>query len=142
MSDYEIGYCKPPKHTRFKKGVCPNPRGRGKSEELPVAKIMNSVLNAPVEFHEQGKLKRASRLELLIKKSIAEALKGDVGSAGQLLTLRGLVAAMLASRDFKGIRRKRLPIFMLGADHAFQASFERQTPHSPPASSGHELARI
>jgi hypothetical protein len=32
----------------------------------------------------------------------------------------GLVAAMLASRDFKGIRRKRLPIFMLGADHAFQ----------------------
>src|ERR1019366_7936927 len=54
----------------------------------------------------------------------------------------GLVAAMLASRDFKGIRRKRLPIFMLGADHAFQASFERQTPHSPPASSGHELARI
>ena len=49
----------------------------------------------------------------------------------------GLVAAMLASRDFKGIRRKRLPIFMLGADHAFQASFERQTPHSPPASSGH-----
>src|ERR1019366_6871199 len=57
-------------------------------------------------------------------------------------TQSGLVAAMLASRDFKGIRRKRLPIFMLGADHAFQASFERQTPHSQPASSGHELARI
>ena len=34
---------------------------------------------------------------------------------------------MLASRDFKEIWRKRLPIFMLGADHAFQASFERQT---------------
>jgi len=41
------------------------------------------------------------------------------------LTRIGLVAAMLASRDFKGIRRKRLPIFMLGVDHAFQASFER-----------------
>src|ERR1019366_463391 len=38
--------------------------------------------------------------------------------------LTGLVAAMPASRDFKGILRKRLPIFMLGADHAFQASFE------------------
>jgi len=33
---------------------------------------------------------------------------------------RGLVAAMLASRDFKGIWCKRLPIFMAGADHAFQ----------------------
>jgi hypothetical protein len=88
MGDYEIGYGKPPKHTRFKKGVCPNPRGRGKSKELPVAKIMDGVLIAPVEFHDQGKLKKASRLELLIKKLIIEALKGDVGSAGQLLTLR------------------------------------------------------
>jgi hypothetical protein len=51
-------------------------------------------------------------------------------------------AAMLASRDFKEIRRKRLPIFISGADHAFQASFERQTPHSPPASSGRELASV
>ena len=56
--------------------------------------------------------------------------------------LRDLVAAMLVSRDFKEIRRKGLPIFMSGADHAFQASFERQTPHSPPASSSHELARV
>jgi len=37
-----------------------------------------------------------------------------------MTALGGLVAAMLAGRDFKGIRRKRLPIFMLGADHAFQ----------------------
>ena len=39
---------------------------------------------------------------------------------GRRGTDRGLVAAMPASWDFKGIRRKRLPIFMLGADHAFQ----------------------
>ncbi len=30
------------------------------------------------------------------------------------------VATMQVSRDFKEIRRKRLPIFMSGADHAFQ----------------------
>ncbi len=84
MGNYEIGYGRPPKHMRFKKGVCPNPRGRGKSKELPVAKIMDGVLNALVEFHDQGKLKKASRLELLIKKLFIEALKGDVGSAGQI----------------------------------------------------------
>jgi hypothetical protein len=49
---------------------------------------MDGVLNAPVEFHDQGKQKKASRLELLIKKLMIEALKGDVGSAGQFLTLR------------------------------------------------------
>jgi hypothetical protein len=25
MSDYDVGYGKPPKHSQFKKGVCPNP---------------------------------------------------------------------------------------------------------------------
>jgi Family of unknown function (DUF5681) len=84
MGNYEIGYGRPPKHTRFKKGVCPNPRGRGKSQELPVAKIMDGVLNAPVEFRDQGKLKKETR----IAHKRAEALKGDVGSALQLLTLR------------------------------------------------------
>ena len=61
---------------------------------------------------------------------------------GSTISWRGLVAGMVVSPDFKECWRKRLPIFMSGADHAFQASFERQTPHSPPASSGHELARI
>jgi hypothetical protein len=37
-------------------------------------------------------------------------------SGAGVVSVSGLVAAMLASRDFKGIRRKRLPIFMLGAD--------------------------
>ena len=41
-----------------------------------------------------------------------------------------LVAGMLVSLNFKECRRKRLSIFMSGADHAFQASFERQT-HIP-----------
>jgi hypothetical protein len=55
---------------------------------------------------------------------------------------RDLVAAMLVSRDFKEILRKGLPIYGLGVAHAFQVSFERQTPHSSPASSSHELARV
>src|SRR6202166_3210448 len=38
-------------------------------------------------------------------------------------------------RDFKGCRRKTLPTFVSGADHAFQTSFERQTTHSPSAPS-------
>ncbi len=53
-----------------------------------------------------------------------------------------LVATMLERRDFKGCRRKTLPIFVSGADHAFQASFERQTPYSSSAPSGDKLARI
>ena len=34
MKGYEVGYCRPPKHSQFKKGECPNPRGRGKRYDL------------------------------------------------------------------------------------------------------------
>jgi hypothetical protein len=53
-----------------------------------------------------------------------------------------LVARMLVGRDFKEIWRKRRSAFHVGTAHAFQASFERQTPHAAPTSSRHELAGI
>jgi hypothetical protein len=45
------------------------------------------------------------------------------------------VAAMLASRDFKEIRRKRLPIFMSGADHATAFALEHARTIYPCGSS-------
>jgi len=57
--------------------------------------------------------------------------------------LGDLVATRHGRQEFfEGCRRKRFPIFVSGADDAFQASFERPAPHSPSASSGHELARV
>ena len=88
MSDYDVGYGKPPKHAQFKKGVCPNPHGRGKRRDLTVAEILNKVLNAKTEFRERGKLKKASRIELSIRRFAALATKGDVASAAWLLKMR------------------------------------------------------
>jgi hypothetical protein len=75
MSDYDVGYGKPPKHSQFKKGVCPNPHGRGKRRDLKVAEILNKVLNAKTEFRERGKLKKASRIELSVRRLAASLLK-------------------------------------------------------------------
>ena len=87
-SDYEVGYGKPPKHSQFKKGVCPNPRGRGKCGEFKFSAIVSSVMNGKTEYHERGNCKVSSRIELLIKKLVAEALNGNVASADHLLNLR------------------------------------------------------
>lgn len=87
MTDYEIGYGKPPKHSQFKKGVCPNPQGRGKRRAPKFGDIVENVLNGKVEFRDRGKTKKASRIELLIRKLVASAIKGDVASAAQLLKL-------------------------------------------------------
>ena len=88
MADYEVGYKKPPRHSQFKPGNRANPHGRGKRQGRTEAEIMNDVMNLPVEYREGGKLRRAPRIELLIKRHGAAALKGDVRAAATLLKLR------------------------------------------------------
>ena len=74
MSDYEVGYKKPPKNRQFKPGVCPNPAGRPKRGEMEKGEIMRRVLNAPVEYRDRGRAKRTTRIELTIKNVAAKAL--------------------------------------------------------------------
>ena len=55
MTDYEVGYGRPPIHTRFKKGVCPNPKGRGKRDPTQIAKTIHNVLSEEMEYREGGR---------------------------------------------------------------------------------------
>jgi hypothetical protein len=89
MANDEVGYRKPPKHSRFKPGNRANPYGRrGKPRPQTEAQIFNDVMNGLATYREGDKLKRAPRRELLIKAYGAAALKGDVGAAANLLKLR------------------------------------------------------
>ena len=88
MADYEVGYKKPPRHSQFKPGNRANPRGRGKRKRRTEAEIAHEIMTESVSFHEGDKLKRAPRIELLIKSFGAAALKGDVGAAEALLKIR------------------------------------------------------
>jgi len=88
VSDYDVGYGRPPKHSKFKKGVCPNPSGRPKRPNLQVGEIMQKVLGARTEFRDRGRVKRATRLELAIRKLVASAINGDVNSAAMILKVR------------------------------------------------------
>ena len=88
MSDYEVGYKKPPRHSQFKPGNRGNPKGRGKRKVETEAETLKRVLNFPAEFRHGGKSKRAPRIELMIRRYGAAALKGDVGAAAMLLKIR------------------------------------------------------
>jgi hypothetical protein len=88
MGDYEVGYKKPPLHSRFKAGNRANPRGRGKRKKLTEAEILKNVMNFPAEFRERGKSKRAPRIDLMVKRYGAAVRKGEVGAAEMLLELR------------------------------------------------------
>lgn len=129
----------------------------GKRKNLSAKRMIESLGAIVKQTYESSELEKeefakiigvsVSQLYVIMRgKSNPSFLKAmDIArriNMGVWMVLGDLVAAMPVSRDFKEIPRKRLPVFMAGADHAFQASFERQTPHSPPTSSGHELARI
>lgn len=92
MAKDETGYRKPPQSTRFKKGVCPNPLGRGAKKAPSEIELVRGVLNAMTEYTEGGKLKRVPRIELIIKGLVDNALKGNVSAATSILALRTFLA--------------------------------------------------
>jgi hypothetical protein len=87
MSDYKIGYGKPPKDSRFRAGNNANPRGRPKRKALALAKILHDFQGQLSRYTESGRTKAARRQDLLSKKVVNDAVKGDVKSAEMLLTL-------------------------------------------------------
>ena len=88
MTDYEIGYGKPPRHSQFKKGVCANPRGRPRRVKPEIGDVVRSFLSAEAQYRDQGQTRKTSRLELALKRHINAALNGDIGSAAMLLKMR------------------------------------------------------
>ncbi|MEN1704655.1 MAG: DUF5681 domain-containing protein [Planctomycetota bacterium] len=79
MSDhdgYEVGYGKPPKNTRWKKGQSGNPKGRPKKTK-EFQSLIERELDATVTISEGGKPVRLTLRELIAKTVVRGAAKGD-----------------------------------------------------------------
>jgi hypothetical protein len=88
MSDYRIGYKKPPAQHQFKPGVSGNPPGRRKQSPTDLAAVIVDGLNAPIEYQEAGRIKTASGRDLNVMMLVKRAVKGDVEAALALLKIR------------------------------------------------------
>jgi hypothetical protein len=80
--DYKVGYGKPPLHTRFKPGECPNKKGRGKKNRraLVPSQIRKDVLEAADEVIEVKTAKGVRKLtkqQLIITAISNGAAKGN-----------------------------------------------------------------
>jgi Family of unknown function (DUF5681) len=74
--DYEVGYGKPPAHTRFRKGQSGNPSGKPK-KVLSEGEILLRVLSSKVPVTEGGRKRRMSKLEVTLRQQVNLAMKGD-----------------------------------------------------------------
>ena len=73
---YDVGYKKPPKKGQFKKGQSGNPHGRPKGSKNFVT-ILTKELNQKVTVNENGRQKKISRMEAMVKRLVSEALQGE-----------------------------------------------------------------
>jgi hypothetical protein len=76
---YEVGYCKPPKHTRFKKGQSGNPGGRRK-RPCTMAETLHNELSQTTVVDVGGKKKTVTKMEAAVKRLIEKSISGDMSA--------------------------------------------------------------
>ena len=86
MSDYKVGYGRPPKSGQFRRGKTGNPGGRPKGS-LKLATDLAAELNEQITVREDGRARRVSKQRALIKSLMAKALQGDVRASTAMLAL-------------------------------------------------------
>ncbi len=85
-SGYEVGYRKPPKHTRFKPGQSGNPRGRPKGTNNLKTDLMEE-LRENIVIREGDQSHKVSKQRAFVKTLVARTLKGDARSATLLTSM-------------------------------------------------------
>lgn len=84
--DYEVGYARPPKNTRFKHGHSGNSKGRPRGTKNLKTDLMEE-LSERISISEGGKPKKLSKQRALVKSLMAKAIRGDGRSLSILLNL-------------------------------------------------------
>jgi len=75
-SDYQVGYGKPPQHTRFKKGESGNPAGRPKGTKN-LTTLFEKELKQRVVVTENGRRRSITKQEAMVKHLVNKAVSGD-----------------------------------------------------------------
>jgi Family of unknown function (DUF5681) len=82
--DYPVGFGKPPKHTRFKKGQSGNPKGRPPGSK-DFSTLIDNELEKRVFAKENERTKSMTKREVMAKQLVNKGVKGDLATTKLLL---------------------------------------------------------
>lgn len=80
---FDVGYKRPPKHTRFKKGQSGNPKGRPKNK-MSLNKIWRDVFLKPEVVTINGTQQKMPMIEATLMKQREKILQGDTAALKKL----------------------------------------------------------
>jgi uncharacterized protein DUF5681 len=84
--DYEVGYGKPPRHSRFKRGQSGNPRGRAPGAKN-LKTLLSEALNELVIVAENGGRRKVTKREAIITQIVNRSATADWRAIKILLDL-------------------------------------------------------
>ena len=93
-TDFQVGYGKPPSHSRFKPGQSGNPKGRPKG--LPTAsEIFMREASRLVRVQVGDRVETISKLEAVFRKLMGAALAGEHRAMGMVLAAQARFGAVV-----------------------------------------------
>jgi hypothetical protein len=106
-TDYQVGYGKPPRHTRFRKGgPSANPRGRPRKN---LAELLVEGLNKPVTVTENGQRRKATVREAVVSQLINKSAREDLRATKMLLDIMRDAEKQAGASPLTEARRRFTP---------------------------------
>jgi hypothetical protein len=90
---YEIGYGRPPQHTRWKKGQCGNPNRIRKRTPEPVVQMIDEFFAGEIAIIENGISRRVSNFEAVVLQLWTKAMAGNKRAMNVLLKYQEFAAS-------------------------------------------------
>ena len=82
----KVGYCRPPRATRFRPGQSGNPLGRSRKPK-PIQELLATELRRRVAIRENGREQKVQKLERVVKRLVHDAIQGNYPAVRLLIDL-------------------------------------------------------
>ena len=131
-TSYDVGYRKPPKNGRYRKGRSGNPRGRTQGEENLLS-IFKRIADRRVKVHDGTKARTMSLAEAIILQNYKAAVQKDPTAMGNIWRLAEHAGEFKDLNDPKVAGR---PIFMprkVSSEEEFNAENGASTVEAIPS---------
>ena len=123
-STYEVGYGKPPKANRFRKGRTGNPRGKKRGEENLISVFKRIVLRR-VKINDGEKVHSISLAEAVIRANYQAALRKNPFAMNNIFRLAEDAGEMVDLADAKQVGRPFAVPERVKTTEEFMAQFGR-----------------